>query len=317
MRILPAGTSPAVRRGFWIAAILALLGLASALANPVIGVLQGAIFLAIAWGIGRGQAWAAITGAVILAGQQLVAASRVDWATLPSAQLITMAASAALALACAWFLWRAAMALAARTPRWPWLVVIAAEVLLWLCLQPFSIPTGAMEDTILNGDQVFVEKVSRRLGRRPQRDDIVVFPYPIDPKQTFVKRIAGVPGDRLRIRNKQLYRNGSAVQEPFASHRTDYIDNYRDNFPDLASGPGVYPAGEAMLKNNVQDGELVVPAGAYFVLGDNRDSSLDSRYWGFVSGQSMIGRPILIYASFDRQPGSIFDTRWSRLLKRP
>jgi signal peptidase I len=72
-----------------------------------------------------------------------------------------------------------------------------------------------------------------------------------------------------------------------------------------------------MLKNNVRDGELVVPTGRYFVLGDNRDSSLDSRYWGFVSGQEMIGRPILIYGSFDKQPASIFNTRWSRLFKRP
>src|SRR5713226_8143393 len=152
MRILAAATSPAARRGFWIAAILALLGLASAFANPVIGVLQAAIFLAVAWGIRRGQAWAAITGAAILAGQQLVAASRVDWGALPSARIVTMAASAALALACAWFLLRAGMELAARTPRWPWFVVIAAEVLSWLCLQPFSIPTGGMEDTILNGD---------------------------------------------------------------------------------------------------------------------------------------------------------------------
>src|SRR5438477_8955995 len=107
MRISPAATSPAVWRGFWIAAILTLLGLASALANPVIGVLQGAIFLAVAWGIRRGQAWVAITGAVILAGRQLVAASRVDFGALPSARIVTMAASALLALACAWFLWRA------------------------------------------------------------------------------------------------------------------------------------------------------------------------------------------------------------------
>jgi len=313
MRISLAGSSPAIWRGFWIATILTLLGLASALANPVIGALQGAIFLAVAWGIRRGQGWAAITGAAILAGQQVVAASRVDWGALPSARIVTMAASAALALACAWFLLQAAMELTARPPRWPWFVVIAAQVLSWLCLQPFSIPTGGMEDTILNGDRVLVERVSARFGPLPRRDDIVVFRYPLDRKQVFVKRIAGVPGDRLRIRNKQLFRNGSAVQEPFASHKTEYTDNYRDNFPDLPSAPGVYAAGEAMLKSNVQDGELVVPAGKYFVLGDNRDSSLDSRYWGFVSGQDIIGKPVLIYASYDERGRQ----RWRRLLKRP
>src|SRR5207244_9210775 len=106
--------------GVWVPAVCGLVGGASALGRPGVGVLQGAIFLAVAWGIRRGQAWAAITGAVILAGQQLIAASRVDWVALPSARVVTMAASAALALACAWFLFRAAMELAVRRPRWPW-----------------------------------------------------------------------------------------------------------------------------------------------------------------------------------------------------
>jgi hypothetical protein len=115
-----------------------------------------------------------------------------------------------LALAYAWFLLRAAVDLTARTPRWPWFVVIAAEVLSWLCLQPFSIPTGGMEDTILKIDHVFVEKVGMRLGRMP-----------------LARR-----------------------------HR---------HFP----------------RNNVQDGELVVPAGKYFVLGDNRDFFAPQPLLGF------------------------------------
>jgi signal peptidase I len=205
---------------------------------------------------------------------------------------------------------------------WPWLVVIAATVLPWLFLRPFSIPTGSMEDTILMGDYILVETVSPRLGRLPRDGDLVVFRYPPDRRQIFVKRIEGVAGDRLHFRNKQLYRNGSPVTESYARHKTDYIDSYRDNLPSEANAR-LYAGGEKMLAENVKDGEVVVPPGAYFVLGDNRDASLDSRYWGFVPSSDIIGTPLLIYASYDSgsQPGdkgsqTILNLRWRRLLKR-
>jgi signal peptidase I len=224
-------------------------------------------------------------------------------------------------LICAVFLFSAAKALRANDypgRRWPWFAVMAVAVVVSLSLRPFMIPTGAMEDTMLSGDRLLVETVSHRLGCLPKREEIVTFQYPVDRRQVFVKRIAGVPGDRLRIRDKQLYRNGARVEEPYASHKTEYIDSYRDNFPSDSNAPLSAP-GETMLRDNVQDGEVVVPIGKYFVMGDNRDSSLDSRYWGFITNEDIIGRPVLVYESFNpgpNQTASLFTMRWDRLFKR-
>ena len=156
-----------------------------------------------------------------------------------------------------------------------------------------------MEDTLLAGDQMIVETVSQAFGRTPQRGDLVAFRFPVDRAQIHIKRIAAVPGDRLRIENKQLVLNGDRVKEPYATHKTDYIDAYRDNFPGEPT-TAIYPPGEAMLKENVRNGEVVVPEGKYFVLGDNRDGSLDSRYFGFITRDDFVGRPLLIYASSRR-----------------
>lgn len=127
-------------------------------------------------------------------------------------------------------------------------------------------------------------------------------------------------GDRLRIVEKRLYRNGSPVTEPYATHKTAYFDSFRDNFPG-APDFRLHPPGEAMLRDNVRNGEVVVPEGKYFVMGDNRDSSLDSRYWGFITRADIVGRPVLIYASYDAagpdQTLSVRNTRWNRLLRRP
>jgi signal peptidase I len=153
-----------------------------------------------------------------------------------------------------------------------------------------------MEDTLQIEDHIFVERISTLLGRLPTRGDIVVFQYPVDRRQTFVMRVVGIPGDRLRIVGKQLYRNGVAVKEPYVRIKTDYTDPYRDNFPGPVSAQVLEPA-VRMLEQNVRGGELAVPPGKYFVMGDNRDSSLDSRYFGFISKGDIIGQPVLIYAS--------------------
>ena len=158
-------------------------------------------------------------------------------------------------------------------------------------VQAFVIPTGSMEDSLLIGDHLLVDKLAYSpagsLGQYllpyqdVQRGDIIVFRYPVDLTQTFVKRVVGVPGDRIRILSKHLFINGDMVDEPFVEHKTSHIDGYRDNFP---SNPNmqVYEQALDMLENHVENGEVVVPEGRYFALGDNRDLSLDSRYWGFV-----------------------------------
>jgi signal peptidase I len=175
-------------------------------------------------------------------------------------------------------------------------------------VQAFVIPTGSMEDTLLIGDHLLVDKlayapqgpVSKYIlpYREPKRGDIIVFRYPIDIQQTFVKRCIGVPGDRIRLVNKQLYLNGEAVQEPYVYHKSEMIDSYRDNFP---GEPNVRVPDAAidMLTNHVRNDEVVVPPGSYFAMGDNRDSSLDSRYWGFVPRGNIIGKPLIIYWSYD------------------
>ncbi|MFN7923731.1 MAG: signal peptidase I [Bryobacteraceae bacterium] len=175
-------------------------------------------------------------------------------------------------------------------------------------VQAFVIPTGSMEDTLLIGDHLLVDKltyappgpVSKYLlpYSDVKRGDIIVFRYPIDIRQTFVKRVIGVPGDHLKVVRKQLWLNGSEMKEPYKYHKTEYFDSYRDNFP---SEPNVHlfePANE-MLRKNVENGEVVVPPGSYFAMGDNRDSSLDSRYWGFVPRENIIGKPLVIYWSYD------------------
>ena len=188
-------------------------------------------------------------------------------------------------------------------------------------VQAFVIPTGSMEDTLLIGDHLLVDKlafappgpVSQHLlpYTEVQRGDIIVFRYPIDIRQTFVKRVIGVPGDHIHIEKKQVFLNGKLLNEPYKYHKTEYFDSYRDNFP---SEPNMrlYEPADRMLKENVADRqvkdevkgsvsvrEIVVPVGHFFAMGDNRDSSLDSRYWGFVPRENIIGKPLIIYWSYD------------------
>ena len=175
-------------------------------------------------------------------------------------------------------------------------------------VQAFVIPTGSMEDTLLVGDHLLVDKLAFAPSgpvtkyllpySDVKRGDIIVFRYPIDIKQTFVKRCMGVAGDHIKLINKQVYLNGKLLNEPYVVHKMAGNDSYRDNFP---SEPNtvVYPPAITMLENNVKNGEIVVPPGYYFAMGDNRDLSLDSRYWGFVPRENIIGKPLIIYWSYD------------------
>jgi len=175
-------------------------------------------------------------------------------------------------------------------------------------VQAYVIPTGSMEDTLLIGDHLLVDKLAYAPSgpiskyilpyEDVKRGDIIVFRYPVDIKQTFVKRVMGVPGDRIRLENKEVILNGHKLVEPYKIHKTEYIDSYRDNFPSQPNFPQ-YERGQAMLENDVKNGEVVVPAGYYFAMGDNRDSSLDSRFWGFVPRDNIIGKPLIIYWSYD------------------
>ena len=175
-------------------------------------------------------------------------------------------------------------------------------------VQAFVIPTGSMEDTLLIGDHLLVDKLAYAPPgpitkyllpyEAIKRGDIIVFRYPVDIRQTFVKRVIGVPGDHIRLENKVVWLNGHKLNEPYKYNKTDYFDSYRDNFP---GDPNMHiaEAAQEMLANNVQGGDVVVPPNHYFAMGDNRDSSLDSRYWGFVPRENIIGKPLIIYWSYD------------------
>jgi signal peptidase I len=175
-------------------------------------------------------------------------------------------------------------------------------------VQAFVIPTGSMEDSLLIGDHLLVDKLayapSDAVGAAilpyedVQRGDIIVFRYPMDLSQTFVKRVIGVPGDHIKVVDKQVFLNGKAIDEPYKVHKTEYTDAYRDNFPSPPNVQVYEPALE-MLRDNVVDGQIVVPENRFFAMGDNRDLSLDSRYWGFVPRENIIGKPLIIYWSYD------------------
>jgi signal peptidase I len=192
-------------------------------------------------------------------------------------------------------------------------VIVALFVMTFL-EQPFQIPSQSMENTLLTGDYVLVDKVhyaSPGLWQKllpyeqVDRGDIVVFRPPPHPDQYYVKRVIGVPGDHVRLVDKQVIVNGRRVAEDYTQHVAGDSDHYRDNFPQPESVPDQDPHWWERMHNLVQHGELIVPAGSYFVLGDNREHSLDSRYWGLVPRQNIIGRPLLIYWSVDKDAAAV------------
>jgi signal peptidase I len=182
-------------------------------------------------------------------------------------------------------------------------------------VQAFVIPTGSMEDTLLIGDHLLVDKLAYAPAgsfskyilpyENPRDGDIIVFRYPVDITQTFVKRVVGVPGDHIKIIDQQVYRNGKKLTEPYVVHKQPYPDSFRDNFPNSEPNLMLMDRAREMLANNVVNGEVVVPAESYFAMGDNRDNSLDSRYWGFVPRENIIGKPLIIYWSYNASTESL------------
>jgi signal peptidase I len=197
--------------------------------------------------------------------------------------------------------------------------------------QNFEIPSASMENTLLIGDHVLVDRVSLAPPahwapfvhyREVQRGDIIVFlkPHPETPDLYLVKRCIGIPGDRIHLEHGVVYLNGVAQNEPHAQMpRNDgdpedaYIP-YRDDFPaDLEGIEQQASANNAAhwavdLPNYVKNGELVVPPGTVFAMGDNRTKSLDGRFWGFVPRENIVGRPMFVYWSFETPADQIDKT---------
>jgi signal peptidase I len=208
-------------------------------------------------------------------------------------------------------------------------VLVTGLFIIAFVVQAFEIPSSSMEDTLLIGDHVFVNRVqfapkSSWVGPLlPYRDvhfrDIVVFLHP-DPQQAgmyVVKRIIGLPGDRIHLRNGVVYRNGVALDESaYVRHdpqENDTFDPYRNDFPSVApSDDGNMSANWMVdLPSYIHGDDLVVPPGHYFAMGDHRRVSLDSRYWGFIPKENVVGRPMFIYWSFETPADQVQKTAWS------
>ncbi len=190
-------------------------------------------------------------------------------------------------------------------------VLVSGLFIITFVMQAFEIPSGSMENTLLIGDHVFVDRLTPAMKaswigpllpyRKIRHGEIIVFVHPAEQGLYVVKRIIGVPGDRIHLRDGVVYRNGQALNEPYLNPDRGRPNDYRDNFPAYpgAGDPNVLPEWPLVLRDHVQNGELVVPPGYYFGMGDNRSNSLDSRYWGFIPQENIIGRPLFIYWSFD------------------
>ena len=189
-------------------------------------------------------------------------------------------------------------------------LIVVAVFIITFCVQPFRIPSGSMEPTLLVGDFLLVDKQGIATGdagllpsTRIRRGEIIVFHYPIDPSIHLVKRVVGMPGDHLKLRNGRVYINDVLLPESYAIYRPSMPDGYRDNFPRLQNAdPNIDSRWWIRMRGLIDDGELIIPADNYFVLGDNRNNSEDSRYWGFVPREAIVGQPLLVYFSV-RLPG--------------
>jgi signal peptidase I len=192
------------------------------------------------------------------------------------------------------------------------IAVIMALFIRTFVVQAFKIPTGSMEPNLLIGDHLLVNKFVFGPGsferailptRDIRRGDVVVFKYPEDTERDFIKRVIGLPGETLELKGRRIYINGTPIDEAYA------------HYLPRPTGDGVHES----TPDDVREayGPVVVPPGAYFVMGDNRDNSQDSRYWGFLPRDLVKGRALFIYWSFEPDgsvSGVITGTRWGRLL---
>ena len=196
-------------------------------------------------------------------------------------------------------------------------VLVIALFILTFTVQPFRIPSASMEPTLLVGDFLLVDKdvlsgshcCLLAPNNRIQRGDLIVFHYPVQPSLHLIKRVVGLPGDRISLRDGHAYVDGHALFEPYAVFRPSPPDNYRDDFPRMTrTDSAVNARWWSEMRSLVANGELTVPPDSYFVLGDNRNDSEDSRYWGLVPRAAIVGKPLLIYFSLrtpDDLPGQL------------
>lgn len=189
------------------------------------------------------------------------------------------------------------------------LALAFVTVICAVSVQLYSVPTGSMENTVLIGDRIVFQTVGHGV---PTRGQIFAYRPKSVPGQVFIKRVVAVPGDRLRIVDKQLFLNGQKVVEPYVLHGDSTTWAYRDQFPTEEIQIPVKPEVVESFRKATVNGELVLPPDQFFVMGDNRDHALDRRFTGFVSRGDFVGRARLIYESVDRESARV---RWDRLFR--
>jgi signal peptidase I len=203
-------------------------------------------------------------------------------------------------------------------------VLVTGLFIITFVVQAFEIPSSSMERTLLIGDHVFVNRIqfapkSKWVGpllpyRNVHFRDIVVFLSPQTPGLYVVKRVIGLPGDRIHLRQGVVYRNGEALTEPYLDTDNDNpADSYRNDFPSVPpdDDPNVWTNWKIDLPSYIHGEDIVVPPDHYFGMGDHRGVSLDSRYWGFIPQENVIGRPMFIYWSFETPDDQYLKTDWS------
>jgi signal peptidase I len=200
-------------------------------------------------------------------------------------------------------------------------VFVSGLFIITFVIQHFEIPSSSMEKTLLIGDHVFVDRLTPTGKGFPypllpyhnvHRGDIAVFVSPAEPGLYLVKRIVGVPGDRIHLRDGKVFLNGLEQKEPYVYYDYGSInhapDMYRDNFPAASPFGRATPEWAASMHNYIQGLDLVVPKDHYFAMGDNRDVSYDSRFWGFVPKENIMGGPLFIAWSLN-QTAADFEPR--------
>jgi signal peptidase I len=201
-------------------------------------------------------------------------------------------------------------------------IIVVATFVATFIVQPYRIPSASMQPTLLAGDfllgnkQAFAPAGALDKVLPPtmvHRGDLVIFHFPPDPSIHLVKRVIGLPGDRLRLRHGRVLLNGQSLAEPYAVYSDVPPDSFRDDFPSLRNAdPNVDPAWWATLRHIIADNEITVPPNNFFVMGDNRNDSEDSRYWGFVPREAIVARPLAVYFSVASPPPAS-DTLLTRL----
>lgn len=198
---------------------------------------------------------------------------------------------------------------------WVWLL-LALFFVEGTMAQSRLIPSGSMENTILIGDHMVVSpfgyalcvpytELHVPLWRSPKRQQIVILVSPLNGTEDLIKRVIGVPGDTIRIHHGTVYVNGHPVDEPYVLRDPSEMASSLENFPPDGNGiyDGLTPDWAETLPNYVHDGSVVVPPNDYFVLGDNRGDSYDSRYWGFVPRKNIIATPLFVFMSINARGG--------------